>query len=74
MYLERDGKHILCDGENCTARACVPVVRGLAAQSDACVQAVRGWLFVLNTAEPRHYCPRCSAQVLTRRRAPQESG
>lgn len=68
MSLDRNGKHIHCDGDGCEAKACVPVVRGDSVGGDECLQAVRGWLFVLNDSITWHYCPRCSGQQLPRLR------
>ena len=59
MSLSAEGRHITCDGAECSARTDVPVaLRPLLGPEKATAQS-NGWLFVARRGKQSHFCPDC---------------
>ena len=60
-----DGKWILCDGEDCQARARAPIaLHSLLPEAPESPLSTQGWLFVHEDGRTYHHCPRCAPNYL----------
>lgn len=59
MSLSAEGRHITCDGAECSARAEVPVALRPLLGPDTTTAQSNGWLFARHQGRWRHFCPDC---------------
>lgn len=65
MTAKSDGRWIVCDGEDCNARALAVIALLPALQPDpATPLEPTGRLFVLSSGKTRHFCPDCAPYYL----------